>query len=233
MIILQTGNLLHTTETYLCHQCNCTSRRANHLSKTVFEAFPYADIYSARSDIKRKFVDIPIDERPGNIVLCGNGKDQRYIVNMLGQMYPGIPKYDTGIDSSIARQQYFISCIQHVYKIIRNSETVAIPWKIGCGAAGGNWLVYSRIIQAYSDINLHINIYIYSLTKLVHLQQLWSIGDHISINGIEYIISDVRLRFMLPFINQDQSSIVYTMNDGERRLTQTDIIKNMSEYPSG
>lgn len=140
MIDIVTGDIFDAKEKYLCHQCNCITKRAAHLSKDVFEKYPYADIYAARQD----------PDEPGTIVIRGNGIDQRYVVNMLGQYYPGTPKYPTSDkDGTLAREKYFHQCLLALAKV-PNLDSVAFPWKIGCGAAGGNWNHYLGTIKNFA-----------------------------------------------------------------------------------
>lgn len=141
MIEVVTGNLFKATEKYLCHQTNCVTNRAAHLSKEVFEKFPHADIYT-----KREFHD-----QPGTIIVRGNGADQRYVINMLGQYYPGNPKFpEAKQDGTAARESYFLRCLGAVAKI-EKLESVAFPWRIGCGAAGGDWDTYYQMIERFAN----------------------------------------------------------------------------------
>lgn len=126
---------------YLVHQVNCISKRSAHLAKAVFSRYPYADIYSNR--------DGP--SIPGTIIVCGNGLDQRYVINLLGQYYPGKPKYpDSSKDGFEARKRYFYQGLWQISKI-PNLESIALPFGIGCGAAGGNWEEYLNIITKFAD----------------------------------------------------------------------------------
>jgi hypothetical protein len=132
MINIVTGSIFDAKEKYLCHQCNCITKKAAHLSKDVFEKYPYADIYTGRVD----------PNKPGTIEVRGNGQDQRYVINLLGQYYPGIPKFPTSkLDGTLARENYFYQCLLRIAKLPQ-LESLAFPWKIGCGAAGGTWEHY-------------------------------------------------------------------------------------------
>jgi len=148
------GNLLDATETYLCHQCNCVTRRSKHLSKTVFTQFPYADIYSARQK----------PAQPGTVDIKGNGTIQRYIINMLGQYYQGCP--NSIKDRPDARIGFFKSCLDKM-KILQGD--FAFPWRIGCGAAGGNWNDYLLLIQNFEK-EIDGNVTIYKLVQLAQVQ---------------------------------------------------------------
>jgi len=141
MLEIVTGDIFEAKEKYLCHQTNCVTKRAAHLSKDVFEHYPYADIYTGRTE----------PDKPGHIIIRGNGQDQRYIVNVLGQYYPGKPKYPTGtLDGVLARETYFYRAMLRLAKV-ENLESIAFPWRIGCGAAGGDWEHYLGIITNFAS----------------------------------------------------------------------------------
>jgi hypothetical protein len=141
MIEIVTGDLFDATEKYLCHQCNCITQKAAHLSKDVFARYPYADIYAGRTE----------PNQPGTIEIRGNGQDQRYVINMLGQFYPGVPKYPTSAkDGTKAREKYFYQCLLKIAKV-PNLESIAFPWKVGCGAAGGTWHHYLGNITNFAN----------------------------------------------------------------------------------
>lgn len=141
MIEIVTGDIFNAKEKYLCHQCNCVTSRAAHLSKDVFARYPYADIYTGRVT----------PNKPGTIEVRGNGQDQRYVINFLGQVYPGKAKYPlSSLDGIPVREKYFHQCLLRVAKI-PNLESVAFPWRIGCGAAGGEWNHYIVTITNFAN----------------------------------------------------------------------------------
>lgn len=141
MIEIVTGDLFDSKEKYLCHQCNCVTNKAAHLAQSVFEHYPYADIYSARTE----------PSKPGTIEIRGNGQDQRYVIALLGQYYPGKSKYpQSDLDGQWARKKYFYRSLLRVAQI-PNLESVAFPWKIGCGAAGGIWEHYLVTLTNFAN----------------------------------------------------------------------------------
>lgn len=134
------GDLLEATEKYLAHQTNCVTRRAAHLSKAVFTAFPHADIYARR---KRP-------DRPGTIVICGDGVKERRVVNLLGQVFPGSPSpHNPDVDGAKKREDYFDRCLDKLSRV-RKLESVAFPHGIGCGAAGGDWPAYLEMLKNFA-----------------------------------------------------------------------------------
>jgi O-acetyl-ADP-ribose deacetylase (regulator of RNase III) len=140
-ITLKNGDLLESKEKYIAHQCNCLTTRASNLAQSVFSKFPYADIYASRK----------IADTPGSIIVRGNGQDQRFVINMLGQLYPGRSKYpDSSKDGFTARQRYFKSCLDKI-ALIPDLTSIAFPFQIGCGIAGGNWMQYRHMIKVFAD----------------------------------------------------------------------------------
>lgn len=141
MIEIITGDIFDAKEKYLCHQCNCVTNRAAHLAKDVFTKYSYADIYTGRTS----------PNKPGTIEIKGNGQDQRYVINCLGQYYPGKPKYpNSTLDGVVIREKYFYRCLLRIAQI-PNLESVAFPWRIGCGAAGGTWEHYLGNITNFAN----------------------------------------------------------------------------------
>lgn len=141
MIEIITGDIFDSKEKYLCHQCNCVTNRAAHLAKDMFEHYPYADIYAPRTE----------PDKPGHIIVRGNGQDQRYVVALLGQYYPGKSKYPAStLDGLPIREKYFYNCLLRLAKI-PDLESIAFPWRIGCGAAGGYWERYLGTINNFAQ----------------------------------------------------------------------------------
>jgi len=132
MIEIITGDLLLAKEQYICHQTNCISKGAAGIAQAIFDKYPYSDVYSNRME----------PDVPGTIKIVGNGQDQRYIVNIFAQYYPGSPQYPlSNKDGTRVREKYFYQCLLRIAKL-SDLKSVAFPWKIGCGIGGGNWEVY-------------------------------------------------------------------------------------------
>ncbi|KKN60995.1 hypothetical protein LCGC14_0526200 [marine sediment metagenome] len=161
------GDLFDTKAKYLVHQANCITSRAAHLAYDVFRRYPYADVYSPRKEtILKDSISEPdviwSKDTPGDIIIKGNGKDQRYVVALLGQYYPGRPRYpNSELDGTIARQKYFHQALWKLAQV-KDLESVAFPYGVGCAAAGGNWEVYHKMIcnfAKYLDDKADVFIY--------------------------------------------------------------------------
>ena len=146
------GDLFKAKEKYICHQCNCVTQKSAHLSATMFARFPYANVYSGRTD----------PDKLGTIAVRGNGDDQRFVINMFGQFYPGVVRYPNGTkDGHEVRLKAFQSCLTAISRI-KDLESVAFPWGIACGAAGGDWETYLSTLQYFAD-NVGVPVKIYRL----------------------------------------------------------------------
>ena len=157
MIKTKHGDLLDSTETYLCHQCNCYSTRSAHLARSVFKRFPYADIYTERKS----------PDQPGTVILRGDGGDQRYVANLLGQVYPGVSRYPEGkLDGSSSRLRYFKKCLEDLSDL---EGSFAFPYRIGCGAAGGEWEDYLAALEKFAE-QVPGDVVIYRLDPLPQTQ---------------------------------------------------------------
>ena len=146
MIEVINDNIINAKEKYIAHQCNAVTNRAMGVALSLFEKFPYSNIYSLRA-----FPHKPkSDELPGNIFIKGNGIEDRFIVNMIAQFYPGKPKISNSkIDGYEIRIKYFRECLIKISKI-DNLESIAFPYKIGCGLADGDWNKYLEILENFS-----------------------------------------------------------------------------------
>jgi len=143
MIEIITGNLLDAKEKYICHQCNCVSHMAAGVAKAIFDEFTYSDIYSQR-------ISYGV---PGTIIVKGNGKNERFVVNMLSQYYPGGPRpINAGNieDDERTRQKLFNKCLMALAKIT-DLESIAFPHRIGCGLAGGDWNWYKGTLDNFAN----------------------------------------------------------------------------------
>jgi hypothetical protein len=137
--VLRNSSLFDSDAKYIVHQCNCVTWRAAHLAKDMFDRYPYADVYSDREKTGHQ-------DTPGDIIIRGNGDDERYVIALLGQKFPGKPRAAAPEDWFEERKKYFFSGLQKIAKV-PDLESVAFPWGIGCGAAGGDWHFYHKLLD--------------------------------------------------------------------------------------
>ena len=101
---------------------------------------------AVRGQHQEQFVDIR-----------GDGIDTRHIVNLHGQIYPGVPRchrHTQSKDHAEQREQYFQSALtQLTAKLVRNHTnhiTIVFPHNIGCGLARGSWTRYYAMIKEFT-----------------------------------------------------------------------------------
>jgi len=104
------GNLLDSDCQYIAHQCNCHSRSGAGLASAIFKAFPWADIYSDRSE---RGDDAPLF---GSITVHGDPKrNQRHVINIYIQLKPGKPS--PGRDVAASRIQAFSKALDQIAEL--------------------------------------------------------------------------------------------------------------------
>lgn len=143
------GDLLNFPSKYIAHQCNCKSTNVSGLAKSIFEEFPWADITKFGPDVK-KFESIDIR---------GNGQDERYVINMFSQIYPGKITEKSTSESDSSRKKAFLLCLKKILTI-DDIESIAFPYRIGCGLAGGDWDFYRKSIYTFSKERDNLEVFI-------------------------------------------------------------------------
>ncbi len=165
-----TGDLLQANEDLILQQNNCLSIKAVGLSKTIADAYPYADPYSIRTPIHGRYIAIEEDRpTPGTIrVFPSPSNDGRTFVSLFSQYGTGRPnvldpvKADNPFtDTMDDRCHWFSSCLEQV--AVLQPRSIAMPFKIGCGMAGGDWNRYSNIINMWTCAHPDTRVVLYKL----------------------------------------------------------------------
>ena len=139
---IREGDLLTCDATYIVHQTNCVTECGKGLSKALFEKFPHANVYAQRTT----------RSVPGTVVILGDGETERFVVNLMGQVFPGGPKE---YESKEKRERWFCSGLERLASVILKTPqdtTIAFPFRIGCGLAKGGWKRYKKMIDQFADI---------------------------------------------------------------------------------
>lgn len=167
-----TGDLLTCDADIIVQQCNCLTVRPHGLSEAIGKKFPEANFYQERRPIEKKGdplfkrnVAIPEDRSvPGTVIMRGR------VACLMAQWRPGkvnvsyassypesVPKETDG-----QREKWFAMSLVELEKVINQNgyKTVAFPFLIGCGLAGGSWPKYLQMITDLAERNpgLIVNI---------------------------------------------------------------------------
>jgi O-acetyl-ADP-ribose deacetylase (regulator of RNase III) len=141
------GDLLNAKEQYICHQCNCTSKKAKGLAKTIFNRFPWSKIY--HKDRSAWLGDIRVSKSP-----VANFPS---VIHMFAQDRPGGHKGSANV--KLARRMLFKGCLEKIAKI-PGVESLAFPKGIGCGLAGGDWDAYLAVLTTFAmTYGIRVRIY--------------------------------------------------------------------------
>ncbi len=155
------GDLMDASEKYIVQQCNCLTVKSHGLSATISKKYHWADPYSSRRRINRRNCAVPKDrDVPGTYkIMSGpnsgpNSKEtpDPSVICIFGQWAPGTPlKYSSYPndyhDSYENRVKWFAQALISLKSL--GLESIAFPWKIGCGLAKGNWNIYYDMIQLF------------------------------------------------------------------------------------
>jgi len=159
MLKIINGNLLDSDCQYIAHQCNCHSRRGAGLASAIFKAFPWADVYSNRSERGRDAALF------GSISVHGDPtQGQRYVINIYGQLKPGKPS--PGRDSAASRLEAFSKALDQIAELPK-LKSIGFPYGIGCGLAGGDWNEYETLLEKFTKrvIERDVSVILYRLVQ--------------------------------------------------------------------
>jgi O-acetyl-ADP-ribose deacetylase (regulator of RNase III) len=166
---IKEGNILVATEDYIVQQTCCTACRAHGLSEAIATQFPHANPYMKRRPIAPRKNTARLEDRgiPGTCLILGDGSsEKRWVACCMGQYAMGKPgKYESfGVpDTAIDRARYFESALEDLARQISPMATLAFPWKIGCGLAGGDWNLYKKILESWKLKHPGFRIVLYIL----------------------------------------------------------------------
>ena len=156
MTIIKTvnGDLLNATENYIAQQCNCITCTPHGLSKSISNKFSHGDCYGKRGRLSRNTAVEEDRSTPGTIEIL---KGKPNIICIFGQWTPGkinsvwvdrYPKRNGKKETTKDRLEWFKQGIKEIENQVK--DTIAIPYKIGCGLAGGDWVTYKKILEESS-----------------------------------------------------------------------------------
>lgn len=147
------GDLFETKANFICHQVNCQGRMRSGVAKQVREKFPVVyRHYKAWCDEdakSRKAIGLTKSQLLGRVqvvykedYLVGDQNiDTQVICNMFSQdQYGYNGKQYTDYEA-------FEKCLLQLKERVPAGETIAMPYKIGCGLGGGDWSVVLGLIE--------------------------------------------------------------------------------------
>lgn len=138
MIKIVDGDILQAKENIIAHQTNCLGVMGSGLAKQIRAKYPNVFEQYRKFFINNKFTAL------GQCQIV-KAEDDKYIANLFGQYNYGRDKQYT--DYKALEEALFslkVSAKDH-------NKSVAIPFAIGCGLAGGSWDIVYKIIENVFD----------------------------------------------------------------------------------
>lgn len=134
------GNILDEKHNfdYIVHQVNSTTTHSKGLANKVFLKYPLANNYA-----------------PTNSNVVGQCAIFSNIVNLCGQRLPGPPRSQ---ETKSERLEWFRQGLDDLASKVGRTSYVAMPIRIGCGLAGGDWESYLDIIEKWHQRNSDIRL---------------------------------------------------------------------------
>ena len=153
MIKILDGDVVYADADIIAHQVNCRGTMGAGLAKQIKFFFPEA--FNAYESLCKQHRYDP-DELLGNcqLVMSTKPNDDRVIIaNLFAQDRYGRDRRFTDYD---AFRQCMVALNRKAKSIY--AKTIALPYKIGCGLAGGDWDKIYNIIEnelAGFDVKLY------------------------------------------------------------------------------
>lgn len=137
MVTIKTGDLLNATEKVIAHQVNCFGITGG-LAFEIFNKWP-----DAGNDYDQLINRIPNSSiLLGIPQMTGLQRDGHIIANLYGQYAPGADYNPTALERAL-------TCLGEIAR--QYGWSVALPYKLSCGIAGGDWEEVLEIIENAMD----------------------------------------------------------------------------------
>ena len=190
------GNIFDTHCNIICHQVNCQGVMGHGIAKQVKEKYKgvfneYKRYCDAHADNREAMLGeaLIVDVDYGAAVLDWLvNKERKYIANIFGQL-----TYGTGLRTNYKALVLRLEVVANFAK--EHNLSVAIPYKIGCGLAGGDWNKVNILIEGvFAGTGIEVLMYRYEQnesyenyekTRFEYLQELACLSQEFGLLNIE------------------------------------------------
>ena len=190
------GNIFDTHCNIICHQVNCQGVMGHGIAKQVKEKYKgvfneYKRYCDAHADNREAMLGeaLIVDVDYGAAVLDWLvNKERKYIANIFGQL-----TYGTGLRTNYKALVLGLEVVANFAK--EHNLSVAIPYKIGCGLAGGDWNKVNILIEGvFAGTGIEVLMYRYEQnesyenyekTRFEYLQELACLSQEFGLLNTE------------------------------------------------
>lgn len=141
------GDLLQATENIIGHQVNCQGVMGLGLAAKIKNKYPI---------VFKRYRQLVNMYNSNKKILLGTAQiikvdENKYVANLFGQFYYGRGKRHTDYKSLYQALETLKQ------KAKKHNLTVALPYGLGCGLAGGNWNIVKGLInKTFEDYEVTI-----------------------------------------------------------------------------
>lgn len=190
------GDIFTTHCNIICHQVNCQGVMGHGIAKQVKEKYrgvfdEYKRYCDAHADNRAAMLGeaLIVDMYHGAAVLDWLvNSESKFIANIFGQL-----TYGTGLRTDY---KALVSGLEVVARFAKEHNlSVAIPYKIGCGLAGGDWNKVSMFIEGvFAGSDLEVLMYRYEQnesyedyekTRKEHLDDMLYLSQELGLYDID------------------------------------------------
>lgn len=143
------GNIFDCTENIIVHQTNCQGVMGHGIAAQIKARYP---------EVFKGYYHYCKTNKPedilGECLIC-EADDGKFIANVFGQL-----NFGEGLQTDYERLEKGLTEVKNF--AADKQLSVAIPYKIGCGLAHGDWNVVYEIIERVFE---NVNCTIYRLEK--------------------------------------------------------------------
>ena len=146
MIQIVEQNLFENDAEAYMHVSNCFCRMASGVAAGIRKFYPDA--------VEADNQTIEGDKNKLGKFSIAHSKSGKYIYNLYGQ-------YNYGTDTRKVNYEALYTALESARNdcISKNIKSIAMPFQLGCGLAGGNWnIVYTMIQEIFKDFNGEVYI---------------------------------------------------------------------------
>ena len=141
MLIIEEGDIVTGNYPMFCHQVNCKGVMGAGLAKQIKAAYPEVYLDYRHECKNNKFL---IGSK-----ICTTTHDNRICISLFAQEGYGSGKCYTDY-------QAFKCCLDSLAIELEmldpeGKDSIAFPYNIGCGLAGGNWNIIEQMLEDFSN----------------------------------------------------------------------------------
>lgn len=140
-------DMLRLERGVLFHQVNCEGFMGGGIARALADKYRHLEPEYRRfcNDVRRDGEDSSLLGKAQLVVISA----ELSVCNVFGQVYTSSAERQTSYDGTVkAFEQIAHAREKHVNSTFKRLP-LYFPFKMGCGLGGGNWQIYSAIIEAY------------------------------------------------------------------------------------